>query len=433
MNTSENRNLAEQVLKNKKDILKHFQRDEILADFGIRIIGQLANTDELYALPTEGLEYGDSYAVGTKSPFNYYIWTRANNLSPVDYWFDFGQIAIAGPAGPRGFTGPAGKQGESSRWFDYVWVQNAPDAAYHDGDMALSKDGTVYMYEQGQWSFVTNIKGPTGATGATGPRGAQGEPGPQGPKGNTGDVGGFVNIAGIIADEYSLPDPELISNLTVAYLVGVAEPYNLYIQVGSTSATAQWLNAGPLNVATLVTVGGQYQNTWDADTKLDKATKPSIFHEAYVKFKNGTSGFWLIADSTKPTAGALAQYGQQGQIYSNPPTNDAHCATKKYVDDLIAELSSRIQTLEQAHAATFTVYAWWNDLGTDSVRTFEFTEGMTWEQWINTSYNVAGITNGDSEGGNIGRVYYDITQLTLDYLPVSIDNLIRKDGDYRAF
>lgn len=332
MNTIEKRNLAEQVEKNKQDILKHFQRDEILADFGIRIIGQVDSPTEL---PKTADNYGDAYAVGTQSPFNYYIWTRANNLSPVDYWFDFGEIAIAGPQGPKGDRGEKGATGQSTTWiavFDLGYIDLDEQNVPLDTMVLEYSSGNVYqvLIVNGvkSFSFCLNIKGPQGAKGPKGDKGDTGATGPQGPKGDTGDVGGFVNIAGVLNNEEELPAPYQIDNLTVAYLVGPNK--DLYIQIGRTSGTAQWANMGPLNVATMVTVDGQYQNTWNADTKLDKVTTTG-YNRAYVVKHNGTQAVMTLT-SDLPRDGSIPMYDYNGCLVSQEPTLNNHVATKQYVD-----------------------------------------------------------------------------------------------------
>ena len=99
MNGKELRNLEEQVLKNKEDIAAHYNMDRVLANFGIRVIGQVASVEELPAPETFTGEYGDAYAVGAAEPYTFYIWTRAdiNAGHPTDYWFDVGRLAIVGP------------------------------------------------------------------------------------------------------------------------------------------------------------------------------------------------------------------------------------------------------------------------------------------------------------------------------------------------
>ena len=99
INGKELRNLEEQVLKNKEDIAAHYNIDRVLANFGIRVIGQVASAEELPDPATFTGEYGDAYAVGAAEPYNFYIWTRAdvNSGHPTDYWFDVGRLAIVGP------------------------------------------------------------------------------------------------------------------------------------------------------------------------------------------------------------------------------------------------------------------------------------------------------------------------------------------------
>lgn len=375
MNTIERRNLAEQVLKNKEDILKHFQRDEVLADFGIRIIGTVQDAEELEQIPTAGLQYGDAYAVGTQSPYDYYIWTRANNVSPTDYWFNFGEIAIAGPAGPMGPRGLKGKDGESTRWYyyaDFDWPSDQYAGDYHDGDMVLDSKGDVYMYgEPYQWARVTNIRGARGAAGRTGPQGETGPQGPQGEKGERGDVGGFINIVGIVDSEELLPDPSLLDNLTYAYLVGLSNPRLLYIQVGENSDEAQWFSTGSFNAATLVTVNGQSQNMWEANTKRDRITGlepyrnendelPSVVYTQ----DNGVDEWSLY--STEPEAAAFALWSgsSTGPILKSDgtPTENNHVVNKAYFDSIV------------------------NNIGTGHVRTYVF-DSLDKSRWDSTTIN----------------------------------------------
>ena len=86
--------MEEQVLKNKQDIAYHYEVDRTLANFGIKVVGVVANVSEL-PIPYIG-DYGDAYAVGNPGDYTYYIWTRANpDLGyTVDFWLDAGKLAI---------------------------------------------------------------------------------------------------------------------------------------------------------------------------------------------------------------------------------------------------------------------------------------------------------------------------------------------------
>ena len=312
------RNLEEQVqyLTNYHDV------NQGLAQWGIRVVGQVATVSALPDPATYEGEYGDTYAVGTVAPFDFYIWTRASIVGDPGYWFNFGQISIVGPQGPQGEKGDKGDTGASSRWY----TGSTPPASGNPGDIWLESStyfpsGSVYAWRSDSrtWQLVGNIRGPKGDQGIQGPPGADGKDGEQGPQGPQGDVGGFINIWGILANAGQLPTPASLNNLTVAYLVEHAggsdatnDHYDLYIQVGESSATAIWTNAGPFNAATLVTANGVGLNVWDADTKLDKDTSTTTYNQAYVKAANGGQG---TINVTKSALGdAIPQRNSDGSI-----------------------------------------------------------------------------------------------------------------------
>lgn len=293
------RNLEEQVLENKQKIAEHYNIDRVLADFGIRVIGQIRTATLLPDPETFVGNYGDAYAVGPQAPYSFYVWTRAdiNSGHPNDYWLDIGELAIVGPQGPAGQEGPQGPEGKSSRW--YVANQD-PNNIYptaNEGDMCIipnsstaSLIGNIYQWFVStlSWNLVGNIRGSQGPAGATGPAGAQGPQGNPGAQGPKGDTGGFVKIWGILNSISDLPAPSTLNDLTVAYLVGATTPYDLWIQVGSTSANAQWKNQGLLNAGTAITVGGVFVDTFNADTKLNVPSN-TTFTDNVVAYTTGVS------------------------------------------------------------------------------------------------------------------------------------------------
>ena len=277
------RNLEEQVRQNKEDIARHYNMDRVLADFGIRVIGQVATDAELPDPATYEGTYGDAYAVGVEPPYSFHIWTRAdvNAGHPEDYWFDIGDLAIVGPQGPQGIQGEKGDKGDKGiGWIFFTGInaETPPSESAENGTLALNlTTGTVFVRQNGAWSRANSIMGPQGPQGVQGPRGLQGEQGPQGDQGPRGDVGGIVAIKGVVSMPEQLQSPASLQNLTAAFLVGTSQPYDLYVQVGATPETAMWLNTGPMNAATLVYVNGLAQNTWDANTKVDKITGQNNF------------------------------------------------------------------------------------------------------------------------------------------------------------
>ena len=153
-------NIQQQVEKNKRDIATHYEIDRTLADYGIRIIG-FYNTiedaiDEL-GNPYDG-PYGNAIGIGLSAPYIFYIWTRANNVSDVDYWQDVGQLAVVGPQGPEGPQGEQGPAGENAKIFT---GRGVPTVSIADYSIYIdAQNGDVYKPGDGEWILTGNIRGP---------------------------------------------------------------------------------------------------------------------------------------------------------------------------------------------------------------------------------------------------------------------------------
>ena len=96
------RNLQEQVLKNMNDIQDMMQGVSVLADFGIKVVGQVDSSSDLPDPSTYDGDYGDAYVVGESEPYDYYIFTRAFEGEEEPQWFDLGQFPVPGPQGETG-------------------------------------------------------------------------------------------------------------------------------------------------------------------------------------------------------------------------------------------------------------------------------------------------------------------------------------------
>lgn len=329
------RNIQEQVEENKRQIAKHWDVDRVLADFGIKMLGRFDSYEDIEDFD-EGENYGNAYLIGTEEPYDVYVWTRAdeNAGQPKPYWLDIGPISLVGPQGPapaifndgeyiyyidtetnvrHNIIATADLRGGSTRW--YVGTPSAFIGEAKEGDLVLywgpgtgDNYGDVYQREGSTWKLKCNIRGPKGIQGSTGPAPIIGNNGsyitatnPQtgvttnvvsleslkGGKGDTGDPGGLVNIYSILPNASQLPSPSILKDVTAAFLVGTQAPYDLYVQVGANPEVSTWQNTGPFNVGTMVTVDGQYQNVWDADTKLDKAATTALTQYSIPFWKDG--------------------------------------------------------------------------------------------------------------------------------------------------
>lgn len=282
------RNLEAQVLKNKEDIAAHYNRDRVLADFGIKVIGQVASAADLPDSATFTGDYGDAYAVGETDPYSFYIWTRADIDAgyPNDYWFDIGPLAIVGPQGPVGKTPIISNDGTDitstdpetgntttvipiekligSRMFagtSSFTLSNGPtaingqkvrlnDLYLYLGASPILTYGYVYRCTQvanyaTAWVGVGNLRGPQGVQGIQGIQGEQGPQGPQGPVGPKGTPAMAVTIRGKVSSVGALPSP---MNYTAndAFVVGPSGStgtYRLYVPISNT-----WVDMGPTSV-----------------------------------------------------------------------------------------------------------------------------------------------------------------------------------------
>lgn len=280
VNGKELRNLEEQVLKNKQDIAAHYNVDRVLADFGIRVLGEVNTAADLPDPATFEGEYGDAYAVGAEAPYVFYIWTRPNPNDGHDaaYWLNIGQLAIVGPQGPKGDVGPQGQQGPlGAGVYARRTMFDGPTSELPEGstvlltqDSGTNKIGDILKRPDGGyggWTKIGNIRGPQGIQG---PQGVQGIQGPQGPKGNTGPAGPsgpIVDIIGILDNVDQLPSPVGLPRQN-AYLIKTGDLREVYLITGPES-NPQWTNAGLFATGTVVEENGEPR----AEVNLDNYVK----------------------------------------------------------------------------------------------------------------------------------------------------------------
>lgn len=298
-NNKEYRNLVEQVRKNQEDIAKHYERDRVLEDYGIKIIGQFDFPEQLFeAYPPNEYTgaYGDCFIVGISAPYNFYVFTRPFQNETENQWLDLGELAIVGPKGEPGEQGPRGEQGPQG------------------------------------------VKGDKGETGLTGPQGAKGDKGdkgdigPAGKDGLNGTPGDAVRIIGILSSSDMLPDPTTLPRDS-SYVVQDTTGQWLYFLTGTD--TLIW-DKVPFENGTTVLENGNPVQVFDADTKLNNN---NIQYSLYGNDEEGIPSMYPVT-SGNPTNGYIPAYDNYNCLVSAPPEQGIHVATKEYVDESISELGA---------------------------------------------------------------------------------------------
>lgn len=350
VNNVELRNLQEQVLKNKQDIAQHYNLDRVMADFGIKVVGKVERASELPDPTTYVGDYGSTYAVGTQAPYDFYIWTRADVNSGHDapYWFNYGALSIIGATGPQGTPGPKGDTGRAPK----IYAGNSPQAT-ENGDLYINTtNGNLYQTTGGKLVLLTNIMGPTGPQGKVGPQGIQGIQGPKGIQGEKGDPGAFIQIVAIVENTSQLPP---ITNMSFGALVGPTRL--LYIPVGETTSTAVWTNLGPINVATMVNVNGQFVGEWNADTKVDKMD-PEDLDGTYV-YTATTDGDSSLPADIEASQNSVAVRNGHGSLLVAAPTAAGEAVNKDYADTAYAPRTPAGGLNNKVWLASANSGSWW--------------------------------------------------------------------------
>ena len=302
INDKEYRNLEEQVRKNKEDIARHWDVDRVLADFGIKVMGQLDSPTPFLDTPGSpeyfnyGEDYGLAYLVGETVPYDVFVWTRANpDLSEVQpYWLNIGQISIIGPQGPEGRSII-----NASLTDDFRLKLNFSDGSTITFATSL-RGPRGYTGEQG----IPGPMGPTGPKGQDGKPGAQGEPGPVGPAGNLNIIGTFYDVA-----QFPNAATASMGDALIYMEDGLTHFYILTGQPGQT-ATYSWQET-TFGGGTRITINGAVQSTWEANTKLDVSTGAGS-NRVYGVASNGAQTLFEVASG--PSANSIAIRDNSGKL-----------------------------------------------------------------------------------------------------------------------
>ena len=227
-----------QIEKNRQDI-EAIINDAVAFNYiGMKVVGQVNTADEL---PKKAdyevwpFDYGDAFAVGTKDPYNYYLWTRAFGAYLSDHWFNIGVFPgpsnVPGPTGATGDTGPA------------------PNLAIGTVTSTLSQPQVTIEGTSPNYTLNFKLqKGDKGEPGTNGRNGVDGKNGKDGTNAVIYTVKGAVDTVSQlpIATSVSTDTAYLVKDGSLLYGIMVQNGTNIWYNYGSTSVGPR----GPAGVGT---------------------------------------------------------------------------------------------------------------------------------------------------------------------------------------
>ena len=227
---------------------------------------------------------------------------------------DKGDPGATGAQGERGAQGLQGERGEKGEKGD-TGAKGDPGT---DGTTpTIGANGNWYLGTTDTGKPSRGAKGDkgdqgeTGATGAPGPQGAtgpQGKTGPRGPQGPKGDTGSGFKVLGYYATAAALSAAVANPEAGMAYGVGTAEPYDIYIY---DSVSKSWKNNGPLQGAKGDTGVGVANVTFDDDIMTVNLTSGAHYSSGSLRGPQGVKGD-AGAKGEKGDPGAQGEKGATG-------------------------------------------------------------------------------------------------------------------------
>lgn len=385
-----------QIEKNRQDI------DAIINDavafnyIGMKVVGQVNTADEL---PKKAdyevwpFNYGDAFAVGTKDPYTYYLWTRAFGAYLSDHWFNIG--VFPGPStvpGPKGDTGDPGP---------------APNLTIGTVTSTLSQPQVTIEGTSPNYTLNFKLqKGDKGDPGTNGRNGVDGKNGKDGTNAVIYTVKGAVDTVSQLpaATSVSTDTAYVVKDGSLLYGIMVQNGTNIWYNYGSTSVGPRGpagvgttdlnkvqfpegehtitfddtdglsvfgpgkfsygtgdnaipnmtvhvpLKAGD-GIAMAADANGKFLEIKNADheavaNKLDKKTDTSTYPQAYIKNTNGQQTMFSISSAAQ--ASTIISRDGNGRASIASPTEDAHIANKDYVDTAAGnKLDKKVAALGQ--------------------------------------------------------------------------------------
>lgn len=339
-------NIVERVEKNTALIEQHYARDRVLAEVGIKVMGQLENQPADDQLPPGGTEaWGEAYLVGAAEPYDIYIWTRPGE------WFNIGPLNMIGDQGPAGDSITKAEITTDNKlkitMSDGRVITTSTAMATvqgEKGDIGPANAIVSLTIDPQSYKPTLTFKDGSAAMGNVSIRGPQGEQGEQGIQGPQGVPGLFYYIRGIVDSVNELKQIP-ITDMRFAYLVGTTSPYLMYVPVGPNTVDAQWIYVGGFNTGSVITVDGNAQTQYEMNNKISVA-EPKTGYQAYIQPPNSTN---VITQLLRPNINTADKYQfvirdvigntNSGQIQvPETPISSYHAASKAYVDKFAAQI-----------------------------------------------------------------------------------------------
>ena len=199
------RNLEEQVDKNKQDIADLTAGISAAIGYMPTILGVYARFDEI---PTGGYNTGDTFLVGSGTPYSVYVYTDKNQ------WVNVGQFPVAGPKGDKGdlgsvITAAAGSPQVTPESLNDFYIDTITGDWYV---ASRTVSGSLVYIKSFSLKGEKGDRGERGLAGDIGPTGPTGPKGEAGIKGDAGVSAGFGTVSATIDSNVGVPAVEVTTS-----------------------------------------------------------------------------------------------------------------------------------------------------------------------------------------------------------------------------
>ena len=276
---------------------------------------------------------------------------------------DQGEQGIQGIQGEQGIQGVQGLQGERGEKGEKGDTGAKGDPGTDGTTPTIGANGNWYLGTTDTGKPSRGAKGDKGDQGEQGIQGIQGKQGIQGErglqgiqgeKGDKGDTGSGFKVLGYYATAAALSAAVANPEAGMAYGVGTAEPYDIYIY---DSVSKSWKNNGPLQGAKGDTGVGVANVTFDDDVMTVNLTSGAHYSSGSLRGPQGVKGD-AGAKGEKGDPGAQGVKGDSGvyvgtgdmpedcNVQIDPEGSVIDVYSKSEIDALIGTITDKTTSVE---------------------------------------------------------------------------------------